>query len=95
MRTAVGPTLIEYNAGFGDREAMNGLPLLKTPLVDVCQAIVDGNLDEVEFEDKASGYKSCFDLSTLKCDEDPVNFSYIRIENLTMATQNKNNESTV
>jgi phosphoribosylamine--glycine ligase len=33
---------------------MNVLPLLKTPLVDVCQAIVDGNLDKVEFEDKAS-----------------------------------------
>ena len=33
---------------------MNVLPLLKTPLVDVCQAVVDGTLDNVEFEDKAS-----------------------------------------
>ena len=54
MLTADGPKLIEYNARFGDPEAMNVLPLLKTPLVDVCQAIVDGNLDKVEFENKAS-----------------------------------------
>ncbi len=49
-----GPRLIEYNARFGDPEAMNVLPLLKTPLVDICQAIVDGTLDKAEFEDKAS-----------------------------------------
>ena len=54
MLTADGPKLIEYNARFGDPEAMNVLPLLKTPLADVCQAIVDGNLDKVEFNEKAS-----------------------------------------
>lgn len=54
MLTADGPKLIEYNARFGDPEAMNVLPLLKTPLADVCQAIVDGSLDKVEFNDKAS-----------------------------------------
>ncbi len=54
MLTSDGPKLIEYNARFGDPEAMNVLPLLKTPLADVCQAIVDGTLGEVEFEDKAS-----------------------------------------
>ena len=54
MLTADGPRVIEYNARFGDPEAMNVLPLLKTPLIDVCQAIVDGNLDKVEFEPKAS-----------------------------------------
>ena len=54
MLTADGPKLIEYNARFGDPEAMNVLPLLKTPLASVCQAIVDGNLDKVEFNDKAS-----------------------------------------
>ena len=30
------------------------MPLLKTPLVDVCKDIVNGTLGEVEFEDKAS-----------------------------------------
>ena len=54
MLTADGPRVIEYNARFGDPEAMNVLPLLKTPLIDVCQAIVDGTLDKVEFEEKAS-----------------------------------------
>ena len=54
MLTAEGPKLIEYNARFGDPEAMNVLPLLKTPLAEVCKAIVEGNLDKVEFNDKAS-----------------------------------------
>ena len=49
-----GGMVIEYNARFGDPEAMNVLPLLKTPLYEVCQAIVDGTLDEVEFENRAS-----------------------------------------
>lgn len=49
-----GPRLIEYNARFGDPEAMNVLPLLKTSLADICKSIVDGTLDNVEFRDKAS-----------------------------------------
>ena len=54
MLSKDGPKLIEYNARFGDPEAMNVLPLLKTPMIDVCKAIVNGTLDKVEFEDKAS-----------------------------------------
>ncbi len=54
MLTATGPRLIEYNARFGDPEAMNVLPLLKTPLIDICKAIVDGTLSEAEFENKSS-----------------------------------------
>lgn len=54
MLTSDGPRLIEYNARFGDPEAMNVLPLLKTPLVDICKSIVDGTLGNVEFIDKAS-----------------------------------------
>ena len=54
MLTSEGPKLIEYNARFGDPEAMNVLPLLKTPLSEVCKAIVDGNLGEVEFKNEAS-----------------------------------------
>jgi phosphoribosylamine--glycine ligase len=49
-----GPRLVEYNARFGDPEAMNVLPLLKTRMIDVCENIVNGTLDKVEFEDKAS-----------------------------------------
>ena len=54
MLTAEGPKLIEYNARFGDPEAMNVLPLLKTPLFKICEDIVNGELTEVEFENKAS-----------------------------------------
>jgi len=35
------PARWNYNARFGDPEAMNILPLLKTDFVDICQAIDD------------------------------------------------------
>ncbi len=56
IATAKGVRLIEYNARFGDPEAENVLPLLKTDFVDLCEAIIDGRLDEieVEFEKKAT-----------------------------------------
>ncbi|AFC99585.1 phosphoribosylamine--glycine ligase [Methanocella conradii HZ254] len=56
MLTADGMKVIEYNARFGDPEAMNVLTLLKTDFVDVCQAIIDGSLDkmDVEFEKSAT-----------------------------------------
>jgi len=48
--------LVEYNARFGDPEAMNILPLLKTDFVEICRAVVGGTLDRlaVEFERKAT-----------------------------------------
>ncbi|HEX7467138.1 MAG TPA: phosphoribosylamine--glycine ligase, partial [Methanobacterium sp.] len=49
-----GPKLVEYNARFGDPEAMNVLPLLETDFVDLCQEIVDGNLKSADFEKKAT-----------------------------------------
>lgn len=49
-----GPKLIEYNARFGDPEAMNVLTLLKSNFVDICDGIVDGNLKGAKFEDKAT-----------------------------------------
>ena len=54
--TKSGIKLLEYNARFGDPEAMNTLPLLKTDFVDVCRAILEGTLDRlnIEFEKKAS-----------------------------------------
>ena len=54
MLSADGPRLIEFNARFGDPEAMNVLPLMKTPMINVCKAIVEGNLDKVEFKNLAS-----------------------------------------
>lgn len=49
-----GPKLIEYNARFGDPEAMNVLQLLQSNFVDICEGIVDGNLKGAKFADKAT-----------------------------------------
>ncbi|MBZ2165074.1 phosphoribosylamine--glycine ligase [Methanobacterium spitsbergense] len=49
-----GPKLVEYNARFGDPEAMNVLPLLKTDFVELCENIVDGNLKSADFKRKAT-----------------------------------------
>ncbi|MCK5233732.1 MAG: phosphoribosylamine--glycine ligase [Candidatus Aenigmarchaeota archaeon] len=56
IATKNGVRLIEYNARFGDPEAMNVLTLLKTDFVKVCTAIVEGTLGElkVEFSDDAT-----------------------------------------
>ncbi len=45
-----GVRLIEYNCRFGDPEAMNALSLLETDFVDVCQAVIDGTLDQLEMK---------------------------------------------
>lgn len=44
MLTVDGPKIIEINARFGDPEAMNVLPLLETDYIDLCKAMIDGNL---------------------------------------------------
>ena len=56
IKTAKGIMLLEYNARFGDPEAMNVLPLLKTSFVDICRAVVQGKLKEIkaEFMNKAT-----------------------------------------
>lgn len=56
MVTKNGVRLLEYNARFGDPEAMNILPLLKTDFTDLCLAIIEGSLEgiRVEFEKKAT-----------------------------------------
>jgi|TARA_B110000116_G_scaffold57350_1_gene48796 fusion protein PurCD len=54
MATKNGVKLIEYNARFGDPEAMNLLTLLDTDFASVCSAIIDGNLTSVNFRNEAS-----------------------------------------
>ncbi|BAD84393.1 phosphoribosylamine-glycine ligase [Thermococcus kodakarensis KOD1] len=51
------PKIIEFNARFGDPEAMNVLPILKRSLVEIGEEIVDGNLKGAEFERKATVVK--------------------------------------
>lgn len=59
MAVKDGVRLIEYNARFGDPEVMNVLPLLKTDFVTLCEALIEGTLDQlpVEFEKKATVVK--------------------------------------
>ncbi len=45
--TKRGLRVLEYNARFGDPEAMNVLPLLNADFVDVCEAIINGTLDQI------------------------------------------------
>ncbi len=44
--TAEGPKVLEFNARFGDPEAMNVLPILDEDFVEICGDIVDGKLKE-------------------------------------------------
>jgi len=56
MNTAQGPMVIEFNARFGDPEAMNVLSLLTSDFSTLVQAITTGTLDkaEVSFAKKAT-----------------------------------------
>lgn len=56
MMTPNGPKVIEYNARFGDPEAQVVLPRLKTDLLDIVDAVIDGELDKlnIEWEDCCS-----------------------------------------
>ena len=50
MLTAVGVSVVEFNARFGDPEAMNTLPALETPLADVIRTARDGDpLPDLKF----------------------------------------------
>ncbi len=55
MLTKDGPKVIEYNARFGDPETQAILPLLKTDLMDIIDAVIDQKLDKIhiQWEDKA------------------------------------------
>ncbi len=50
MKTKDGMKVIEYNARFGDPETQVILPMLKTDLMEIFEAIVDERLDEVDIE---------------------------------------------
>lgn len=56
MNTRDGPMVIEFNARFGDPEAMNVLSLLETDLLSIMERIVEGNLGNlpVQFCRKAT-----------------------------------------
>ncbi len=50
MITSEGPKVLEFNARFGDPEAQVTLPRLKTDLVDIMLAVINGNLSQLRVE---------------------------------------------
>ena len=52
MLTPKGPKVIEYNCRFGDPETQVVLPLLKSDLFEIMQAVVEERLSEVKIEFK-------------------------------------------
>lgn len=50
MVTSEGPKVLEFNVRFGDPENQAVLPLLKTDLVDLLEATIDGKLKEIPLE---------------------------------------------
>jgi phosphoribosylamine--glycine ligase/phosphoribosylformylglycinamidine cyclo-ligase len=58
MMTDAGPSVLEFNCRFGDPEAQVILPLLRTDLVEVLLACIEGRLDRVEVS-WDEGYAAC------------------------------------
>ncbi len=56
MLTEEGPKVLEYNARFGDPETQVVLPRMKTDIVEVFEACIDGTLEQIdlEFEEDAA-----------------------------------------
>jgi phosphoribosylamine--glycine ligase len=49
IAVADGVRLIEYNARFGDPEALNVLPLLESDFCDLCMSVAEGRLGDASY----------------------------------------------
>jgi phosphoribosylamine---glycine ligase len=63
MLTKRGPMVIEYNCRFGDPEAQAVIPLLKTSLFEIMEAVTDEKLDSVKI-DWLEDYSACVVLAS-------------------------------
>lgn len=50
MITKEGPKVIEFNSRMGDPEAQTILPLLETDIVDICEAILKGQVQDLDLK---------------------------------------------
>jgi phosphoribosylamine--glycine ligase len=50
MRTDKGMKVVEYNSRFGDPETQVVLPMLKTDLMDIFEAVTDERLSDIKIE---------------------------------------------
>lgn len=64
MMTANGPKLLEYNVRFGDPETQSILVRLETDLVDICEAMLAGTLNDLAIEWR-QGSSACVVLASL------------------------------
>ena len=81
------PFLIEYNVRMGDPECQTILPLLKTDLIDVCNACCDENLESLNIE-----WKEEKSLCIVLCSKGyPEKFTNnVKIDNLNNLKLNNN-----
>ena len=54
MHTASGVKVLEINSRPGDPEILNLLPIMKDDFVDVCYSMLEGTLNKINFESKAT-----------------------------------------
>ena len=70
MMTAAGPKLLEYNVRFGDPETQSIVVRLETDLVEICEAMLAGTLNEVDVTWK-SGSSATIVLAAEGYPQDP------------------------
>ncbi|MEP6944644.1 MAG: phosphoribosylamine--glycine ligase [Acidobacteriota bacterium] len=77
MMTADGPKLLEYNVRFGDPETQAILVRLETSLVDICEAMLSGDLDSITI-DWRPGASACVVLAAEGYPSKPTTGDVIR-----------------
>ena len=86
MATRDGVKLIEYNARFGDPEAMNVLSLLKTDFIDICFGITNCELDKIQVQFKKQATVCKYTVPEGYPDN-PIKGQSININNITNLDQ--------
>lgn len=70
MMTAGGPKLLEYNVRFGDPETQAILVRLESDMVEICEALLAGKLDEMDIS-WSEGNSACVVLASANYPQKP------------------------